>query len=611
MFRHKIEKTISFILAMVLVIPIFVGVFDYGVKAASTILNNGRPQVDKVTDVSNTEITNLKGGQVFNLTFYFDVSDNTSGKLITDVKTQSITFDTKDDSKKLLLKTNWSTSSTSTLKLSYDTGYTLPYKAELIGVTNQGISEGTYLKLDLKYQGESYEISDIVLGDSYFQKGSSSSSDDIQFTADTSVENVIVQDKDGNRLDEITKDTPPFTIIVTFLEFGMEEVDFDNIPDSALSVLFKDGSGFYSSRGTGGTLEPLLSSANGTPRFKAIFKNISYDGKENTSITVVPRYQIDGEHKRGQDIVAFIREAKVDKEEEDKDKIAPLKPYIIVSQYSYGDQPIEAGTDFTLNLSYTNTSDNIPLENIVLTVSTPEDLSISSSSNTVYVESMPNHGTLSHSVSLQAKPNAKVGSAELTIDFKYQYIDEINKTREEATTSEKIAVPITQVDRFELDPIADIPDTTVIGEPFDMTLSYVNKGKASTNNVSITIKSDSDMILSEDPTRVGVIEPGKTGSTYLTITPNETGELKGEVVVSYEDENDNEKELTMPFSIYVDEPPAFEPPPEDIPEVEEEKTSTTTIITSIVGALFIAAPVTYYFVKRKKQKESEFFDEDF
>lgn len=484
------------------------------------------------------------------------------------------------------------------------------------------ISSITYLESGTKTNYKDKFFLDIAL--SYFKQESSgndgSSSGDPLYTSKPVLENIVITDKNGNRLDEVTKDTPPFIVTVTYLEYGLEDADFYDLLDGSLSVYVTNWGGFYSDSGTRGTLTHANRSNDGTPRFKAVFKDVTYD-ESSQALTITPYYHVDSGTPVSGELSLTVKQAKAKEESSstsDEVKIAPLKPNIVITSYDYGKEPIVAGSSFTLNLSYKNTSRDIGLENIIMTV-TPdaEYFTIAAGSNSaVDVPSLGIGATLSHSVDLQALSNAKVGSGSVTVKFTYQYVDYVNEKREEGSNEQIIAVPLTQIDRFSVEPITEMADYATVGEQFFVTVTFTNKGKSATQNISASVKGNLDFVAARQ--HFGNLEPGKTDSLDLMITPNESGEMAGEITVSYEDEMSNQKEISVPFSIYVDEPwvPDYdnmggmeEMPPD--PNAGGLNMRPAAIILCSVGAVLIAAPLLFYFYKRAKRKESEDFDEDF
>lgn len=432
-----------------------------------------------------------------------------------------------------------------------------------------------------------------------------------EIVSNTIVESYTLTDKKGKTLEKITKDTGPFSLYVTFLEYGLDEYESGDLQDKELSVFFSNPGGFKGSSGSNrGTLRKLFPSVDNTPRFRATFDNLTYDELGGNAVTIKTVYNFGGTAVQGT-MELTVKEAVVDKEKEEG-KVSPLKPYIIVNSYTYGQDDIVAGSDFSLSINYTNTSSGIPLENIIMTVTPSEDLSITSSSNTSYIPSLAAKGSLSHKIDLKAKPTAKVGSAEVEVTFKYQYVDSINTTREEVETTEKIAIPLTQIDRFAVDPINTNDIYAMVGETFYLSVGIINRGKSPTYNITANAESKADITAVNQ--HVGNLEAGKSDTIEIPITPTESGELVGDIIVEYEDESMTQKKIKQQFSIYVEEPYVPDPDDMNMGEMEDQNGGThwSTVVLSILGGLLIAAPIGYYFMKRSKNRaESEYFDEDF
>ena len=457
---------------------------------------------------------------------------------------------------------------------------------------------------------------DFDINSGYFTAGGNNTSvsdDDGEavYTPDIVFESVRVLDKNEKLLEKIDKNTAPFSVEIIYSDYGLISVDPDDIYRDNLEVYATDFGGFVPSTGTRGTLTKITSlSKNDAPRFRIRFNNLTHNGGGAT-IAYRVQYDILGELIKGSGSANVYQALSSD----DKNEIPPPTPYIIISKYSYGSEDIVAGNTFDLNVSYQNTSDDIPLENIVMTVNTPEEISIASASNTVFVRKLGAGATLNHTVALQARPSASVGSKSVQIDFTYQYT--WNNERKDGKTSESIAIPLTQIDRFALDPITEMSDYALMGEQFYVTISFTNKGKSSTYNISATAKSNLDMLAV--PVHYGNLDAGKNDSVDVMITAHESGEMVGELIVQYEDENNNQKELSMPFTMYIEKPydpaedPNFNPypnPGDDMSDLPPER-SNAAFALYISGGLLIAFALAYYMAKRTKKKESNDFDEDF
>ena len=459
--------------------------------------------------------------------------------------------------------------------------------------------------------------------DSFFERsttsgGNSSADDDPLPTTDILIEAVYAYDKDNKLIDKITKDTKPFSIEIIYSDYGViwEAEHFESDRYEAY-VTELGGFNIPTSRGTLTKIVTL--STNEAPRFRVRFSNVTYKEGANT-LGFRVHYDYYGDIITGK---ATATVSMVDtKEDEEEAYVPPATPHIIINQYSYGEEPITAGNDFVLNLSYQNTSNELTLENIVMTV-TPksEHVVIAAASNTVYIRQLSASGVLSHPVALAALPAAS-GSQNIDISFKYEYIVEKDSKTKERRTGEdmvSIAVPFIQIDRFTVDPIPENTDYIQVGDQFFMTVSFVNEGKSPIYNISAMARGTNREIFSGVSRVEGALQASANNELEIDIVSSEAGELQGEIVISYEDENMSRKEIIRPFTVYIEERyiPSAEPnyPGKVDPGMMEDPEKLTLdkqiMIPSIVGGLLIAAVLARYVAKRVIAKEKEELNEDF
>lgn len=471
----------------------------------------------------------------------------------------------------------------------------------------------------------SYTIDTLYLEipDSYFNSSTSTGDDGVDVTEETltsqvMVENMVALDSAGNRIDEITKDSPPFTLEVVFADVGLRDVDLSDIKNGDMQAYITGAGGFTLGSTAKGTIT-LASQNVDYPRFRARFSNVTYTGAEK-SLTFTVFYNIDGFTTLKGEGSATLFSAKVDSEDEDEESTAGIKvPKIIISQYTYGEEAIVAGSEFTLAFTLRNTSTELPLENIVVTL-TPSapagtdsgpGLIVASSSNTIYVDSLPPGATQNYAVDFMARPDASVTSHLIDVKFSYEYI----KSEKEGYTAapelaESIAIPVNQIDRFSIDPILEEPYGTV-GEELYLTVNIINKGKSPTYNISGTVKVDPSVTAPAQ--HFGNLEAGAAESMDFYLTGTQPGSFEGEIIIQYEDNNNNVKEVAVPFSMTVEE--RYVPQPDsdmmdpDMMEPPPQGPNLLTVIFCVIGGLAIATPIALYLMKRVRAKGSEEFDE--
>lgn len=436
--------------------------------------------------------------------------------------------------------------------------------------------------------------------------GSSTDAEETPPTSDIVVENVTVKTASGQKLDKVDKDTGPLTVEIIYSDIGLQDEGFNSMGKNELHAFITTATGFKLLAGSRGTL--TIDSLQGVyPRFKAVFKNVEYSGG-GKDLGFRVQYDFFDYHVKGTSTATLFQ---IESEEEEKEgDLPPVKPKIVIDKYSYGEDQIVAGNEFNLDISFRNTSSDIAVEGVTMTLVPSEGLAIAAASNTVYIPNLGAGQSMSHTIALRTLPSTAAGSVKLDIKFSFQYVDK--KTRPDGTSDESVSIPITQIDRFAVDPITDYTQYLTMGEEGYLTVPIINRGNSATKNISAVVRAQGEFVA---PTsHFGNLEPGKNGTIDISITVSQIGEFHGEVVVQYEDENMKQKELATPFSIMVNEPYVDQPEMPDMSEMapaESPLQKWFRLGLCVLGGLMLAAPLALYIIKRVKAKGSEEIDEDF
>ena len=235
-----------------------------------------------------------------------------------------------------------------------------------------------------------------------------------------------------------------------------------------------------------------------------------------------------------------------DDDDDDTDPADPT-PYIIVMSYDYGGSEIAAGQEFPLTISFYNTSAKVDVENIIMKLTMPEGLMLTNSSNTVYIPWLSRKQKMEKSFQVKASPTVDQGSYQVELSFKYQYLS--GNTRQDHESGESIAIPVVQLDRFQVD-APTLPESINVGEEYYLSITYVNKSRTQIYNLSGGI-TGSNLQNPGQQQHLGNLEAGKDGSIDFSILANEPGEVSGEIILSYEDANMTPKQVTIPYTIPV------------------------------------------------------------
>lgn len=313
------------------------------------------------------------------------------------------------------------------------------------------------------------------------------------------------------------------------------------------------------------------------------------------------------------DNATIVPEKENDKKPDEETTAA--QPYVIISSYSYGKGDLVAGETRNVTMTFRNTSKTMAVENMMVTMTLPDAMMLTSSSNSFYIESLAAEGTITKTVNVTVKPTAAAQSHSMTVDFTYDYLD--NGIRRNAKTTESISMPVLQVDRFTVTGI-DLPQEIFMGEESNLSVNFVNKSRTEIYNLSAKLNCEGISNNGEEQ-YLGNLASGTTSSADFYIKGNEKGELVGEVIITYEDTNMNQRTVSVPFTTKVisyedawgPQGPVGPQNPDD-PGMDPgmEQPAGFPWFWVIGGVVVVAAGVFVYLKLRKNKKESVEEDED-
>lgn len=313
------------------------------------------------------------------------------------------------------------------------------------------------------------------------------------------------------------------------------------------------------------------------------------------------------------DNATIVPEKENDKKPDEETTAA--QPYVIISSYSYGKGDLVAGETRNITMTFRNTSKTMAVENMMVTMTLPDAMMLTSSSNSFYIESLAAEGTITKTVNVTVKSNAAAQSHSMTVDFTYDYLD--NGIRRNAKTTESISMPVLQVDRFTVTGI-DLSSEIFMGEENNLSVNFVNKSRTEIYNLSAKLNCEGLSNNGEEQ-YLGNLASGTASSADFYITGNEKGELVGEVIITYEDTNMNQRTVSVPFTTKVisyedawgPQGPVGPQNPDD-PGMDPgmEEPAGFPWFWVIGGVVVVAAGVFVYLKLRKNKKESVEEDED-
>ena len=219
-------------------------------------------------------------------------------------------------------------------------------------------------------------------------------------------------------------------------------------------------------------------------------------------------------------------------------------PRIIIDNYSMDPFPVNAGEDFTLKMSFLNTSKTVDVSNIKVTVTSDDGtFTPTDSGNTFYLEGIPKTQKVERDLVLHVKPDAEQKSYMLTVNFEYE-----DEKGNPFTAKETMSVRVLQNPRLVTGEI-NMMQETFVGQPMQVYLDFYNMGKSTLYNLMVSVEGDfQGQGLSY---YVGNFEPGRTDFFDVSFTPMNAGQQKGSVLFAFEDSNGKKTEVRKEFELNV------------------------------------------------------------
>ncbi len=338
--------------------------------------------------------------------------------------------------------------------------------------------------------------------------------------------------------------------------------------------------------------------------------NVAADGSESTSEGTSSAQSISAK------IFVPIQGTKASED----DKSNASKPQIIIESYDYGGMSVVGGQEFTLKMTFRNTSRETAIENMKMTVGNPaseSDTDVAAftpakSSNTFFIERIGPGETFSREIALYPKADASPKSYGVRISYKYEAV--LNNARQELSDEETISIPLTQPDRFEVSDVV-LSGPVYMGDSASLSISYVNMGKSSVYNLSVKLEGE-NFTSGDMDTYIGNVESGNSDSFDTTLNPEAPGTITGKAIFTYEGPDGNAKSVEKEFSCEVMEMPIYDDPGTDMPvePLPEESGGLPGWAKWAIGGgcavLLVAAVIVIRKIRKKRQAMLDLEDDD-
>lgn len=284
-----------------------------------------------------------------------------------------------------------------------------------------------------------------------------------------------------------------------------------------------------------------------------------------------------------------------------------LTPRVIVDNYHFPYEYVEAGQPFPLTISFFNTSEHTTVKNIKISLNADElAFSPVGSSNSFFIPEINPRAAEERSITLKAKVDAENRNYTISADIDFQ-----DSKGNKYTEKEIISIPVKQNITLTVSNI-EMPPQIFVDTPTSLAIDFYNTGRTLIRN--LIISTEGNFEIQDGNLFVGNLESGKDNYYDVTIIPHEEGELEGKIIFAYEDSIGEKFTTEIPFIINAmmqEMPPMMEPGMDMNPEAGKSKLSKRTIAIGGGAILLIAAIITVVVIRRrrKKQQEEVFLDE--
>lgn len=300
------------------------------------------------------------------------------------------------------------------------------------------------------------------------------------------------------------------------------------------------------------------------------------------------------------------------------------QPKIMISYYQLNPQIAQAGKNFDLSFGLYNTNSKNAIYNLKATIeqnlgAQPQNsgennamvsdgsvFSPVNQSNSFYVAALYPWNTANKHITMNVLPNAVAGNYVINLSIEYEDAD-----GNQYKTTEAIGIPVVQRAGVTMSELKS--DELMVGNPTEMSVNIYNTGKDNLNTFMCDVIGKGIKI-ENDKKFIGNFNTGTQETFSFTATPTRTGEIEGQIMVSYEDSTGKVHTQTKDFKKEV-----MEGMPEDMTGdmngemtgemgAEDPSMNQGSVLTSPfvwVGLIVILILAAILYKKKKAKKEDE------
>jgi len=340
-------------------------------------------------------------------------------------------------------------------------------------------------------------------------------------------------------------------------------------------------------------------------------------------IKAIIEYNNGEETVKKEQYMGVLIEKPEEEEEEEEEEILNTVPKIIISEYSSDPGMVNAGENFTLRMTFLNTSKIKAVENMKITLIVNESSEQTGSvftpvqsSNTFYIDHLGPGEFSNKEMVMYTIPDAKAKTYVVKALFEYEYKEQ--KQLKTNNSEDVFGIPVVQPAKLETTDVI-VQEPAFVGEPVYLSAEFYNMGKVLLSNLMVRVEGEFDT--KESNYFVGNFDSGNSDYYEASIIPLTPGETKGILVFTFEDAAGKEHRIEKEFTVNAMEAaPVMNPdmdfpgkyPGMDIdPGMKEPQGSKFPLIPVIIGGVVLVGVIILIIVLKKRKKRKELMlDED-
>lgn len=275
------------------------------------------------------------------------------------------------------------------------------------------------------------------------------------------------------------------------------------------------------------------------------------------------------------------------------------EPVVYISQCTMEPNPILAGEPFTMTVRLKNPLKTKSVKNLLVTVE-PGDMQINllENSNVIPVDTIGPEEEAVLQLAMQADPSISPGKYTVQFSFSYNSSQTLN-----LSSKGSCVLDIRQPAELSYDG-ARLPATVYQGEVTVLAVNLMNTGKTALYNCRMETKIPG--LDSGGITFVGQIDPGKSadGKINLLVSKEEIGQVKGNILLLYEDSFGTEYQQEVEVTTQIEELIL----PTDPEENKAEKGNSLWwmfVLLGIAAGASLGVGIPWYIQQRRQRKEDD------